>query len=103
MELKLPPVVTLAEEHVKRFAQIIAQQKEIATRQVAVRQFLSTVVQTGEARLAELQEGVNVVGADLKKLWEDVARSHSLDLDRHQYDLADDGKSLFVKSIKVVP
>ena len=90
----MPPSATLDAEDVAVFAAITKRQKDLQARQAAVQEFLRTVVQSGEARLTELQATARELHADTQKLWVKCKTKYKLDLDRVNYETTEDGKTL---------
>lgn len=94
MSIEKPNKVSLSEDEIKAFAEITRRQTDLSARQAAVQEFLRTVVQSGEARMTELQITAKAVRDDLTKLWSGLKSKYNLDLDRINYDLSEDGKSV---------
>lgn len=84
------PNVELDAESVKAFAAISKRQQELKARQAAVQEFLRTVVQSGEARMTELQVAAQQLHADSQKLWVATKAKYDIDLDHVNYEFDDD-------------
>lgn len=100
-ELTTPPSITLGEDEIVHFAGITKRQRDLASKQAAVQQFLKTVVQSGEARLTELQVAAQQLHDDTKKLWIALKGKYNLDLDRVNYELSEDGRSVIPTAMKL--
>lgn len=61
--------------------------RKLNDKKAGVEAFTRTIMQQGEARLAELQ-------AEGRSIWQGIAAAHELDLESVNYDLADDGETL---------
>ncbi len=99
--LKTPPSITLGAEDAAAFAAITKRQKELQAKQAAVQEFLKTVVQSGEARMAELQIAAQQLHADTRKLWVAMKAKHGLDLDNVNYESTDDNLRLVPTMVKL--
>lgn len=96
-----PLSIALTDEEQKAFADIMARQTKLQAQHAAVTEFLKTVVMTGEARITELKMEGNKLGVDLRKLWDATSKKHGINLDKVNYDLAEDGKSIFPTAVRL--
>lgn len=60
---------------------------------IGVQQFVSTVQQQGEQRLAQLQQ-------QMRETWQGIAAKYGIDLKHVSYELSDDGTELVAKTVR---
>ena len=62
---------------------------------------MKTVVQSGEARLTELQIEGQQIAKEVRDTWVKLKPKYGLDLDGVNYDLSEDGRSLVPTMMKL--
>lgn len=67
--------------------------RQLGDRQVAVQQYVQTVQQQGEQRLAQLQE-------EGRAMWDELSRKHELDLKHVDYVPSEDGTELIAMRVR---
>lgn len=96
--MELPKNVELDAEEAEKFALLVKLQKELPARQSAMQQMakmqIAEMMRVSEARAAELTAAMQKAQEDATKLWKDVGAKHGLDLEKIEYALSDDGKTL---------
>lgn len=68
--------------------------RKLNDRKAGIDNFISTIVQQGEARVAELQ-------AEGRGIWEGIQKQHEIDLETVNYTLSDDGEHLVPVGMKL--
>ncbi len=68
--------------------------RKLNDKKAGVEAFTRTIMQQGEARLAELQ-------AEGRSVWEGIRVAHDLDLDNVNYNLDEDGETLIPVGMKL--
>jgi len=85
--MTMPTNVKLNKDHAARL-------KKLGDKKAAVDQFVRTVCQQGENRMAEIQQ-------EGRDIWLDVAKTYDLDLNKVNYDLSDDGETLVPVQVRL--
>ena len=68
--------------------------RKLNDKKAGIDSFINTIMQQGEARVAELQvEG--------RMIWQSIAAAHKLDLESINYTLSDDGENLVPVGMKL--
>jgi hypothetical protein len=85
----LPPTIDLSKAETANLA-------KIGDKKAAIDKFVKTVVEQGEARLAELN-------AEGREVWSKLAKAHNLDLTNVNYAISDDGTKLVPVGMNLLP
>jgi len=68
--------------------------RKLNDKKAGIDSFVQTIVAQGESRIAELQ-------SEGRKVWEDIQKQHSIDLNTVNYDLDNDGEHLIPTGMKL--
>ena len=87
IDMTLPTKICLTKEEASKLS-------KLNDKTMGVKNFVTTVTQQGEDRIAELQQEGRII-------WEDLKNTYDLDLETINYTLSDDGKWLVPVGMKL--